>query len=330
MIEQFGRLDFPRFSVSQKARARGIIIDELQKAGYEAVALNDRTRNRTGLMRDNFNVVTKCEYPEYIVSAHYDTAGNIRLKPLDKLLKRLAVYDIRTFNLFLALLAITLYKISDIIVFNFNRNIDTFSHIITCLISLVLMVPLFKVNLRPAAMFDDNTSGVVGALALARKFKAAGYRNVQFVFFDNEENGRHGSRAFAARIKNDPAYSGVRVINLDCIGRGEKLYIEYEKKFADKLGEFKLLDEVRERNTQRKFPMVLSSTSDCRQFMELGIEALTLIRYDETVFMGRRQHDISWIHTFDDVLEKIDSARLEEVVTVVEVFFMSAGRTAVR
>lgn len=65
---------------------------------------------------------------------------------------------------------------------------------------------------------NDNTSGVLTVLLLAKKMKDK--PGVAFVLFDNEEKGLFGSQAF---IKAHPQAARRFLVNLDCVGDGDTL-----------------------------------------------------------------------------------------------------------
>lgn len=65
---------------------------------------------------------------------------------------------------------------------------------------------------------NDNTSGVLAVLMLARRMKEK--PGVAFVLFDNEEKGLFGSQAF---IKAHPQAARRFLVNLDCVGDGDTL-----------------------------------------------------------------------------------------------------------
>lgn len=65
---------------------------------------------------------------------------------------------------------------------------------------------------------NDNTSGVLTVLLLAKKMKDK--PGTAFVLFDNEEKGLFGSQAF---IKAHPQAARRFLVNLDCVGDGDTL-----------------------------------------------------------------------------------------------------------
>ena len=68
---------------------------------------------------------------------------------------------------------------------------------------------------------DDNASGTAVVVEVARQLaKGTGARGVDVVFFDGEETGRRGSRAFVAQAKPGAFFA---MVNLDTVGRvGER------------------------------------------------------------------------------------------------------------
>jgi len=313
--------DLPRADEGQKKKARKLIIEQLNKFGYDAAVVNDPTKFLGYLKTNNFNVVTKCEKPDYIISAHYDTIKNLQFAPLEIFIKRLTAYNKRMAFLLIALFTAVIYIIFQSAAESFIFKSPTiFTDVLTALFFFIMLIPLFKINLKTVVMNDDNTSGVASVLYLANKFKNMGVENIQFAFFDNEEKGRLGSKGFAERIRNEASYAAVKLINLDCVGRGGNIYIEYEKDFTDLLKNFTLLSDMLETNAGTKISLKYSSDSDCKFFSKNGFEGLTLIRYDEIVFNGRKQQDIPWTHTYDDVREKVDLEKMNEIIEIVEKF----------
>lgn len=95
---------------------------------------------------------------------------------------------------------------------------------------VLYMLLAFSMRIGPANKnnVNDNTSGVAALLELMAKIPAEDRTKTAFIFFDDEEKGLQGSKAYA---KAHPAVkeSGF-VINLDCVGDGEHvLLISNEK-----------------------------------------------------------------------------------------------------
>ncbi|MCG8578730.1 MAG: M20/M25/M40 family metallo-hydrolase, partial [Bacteroidales bacterium] len=74
-------------------------------------------------------------------------------------------------------------------------------------------------NYYPGA--DDNASGTVAVVEIAKRLKEAGYKpeqTIYFCLFDAEEKGLYGSRHFAKTIEQDVEL----VVNMDMIGRNKR------------------------------------------------------------------------------------------------------------
>jgi hypothetical protein len=96
------------------------------------------------------------------------------------------------------------------------------------LVLILFVIPFFLPNPRNA---EDNTSGVLGLLALADWAEEQGYADVvQFVFLDNEEWGLIGSNALKKRWEqNGHLQADPIIINLDCVSRGRKPLVVHHK-----------------------------------------------------------------------------------------------------
>lgn len=89
------------------------------------------------------------------------------------------------------------------------------------LVQMIFLLPLLlTMFFGPANRHtaNDNTSGVLLVLLLARAMKARS--DVAFVLFDNEEKGLFGAQAF---IKAHPQAARRFLLNLDCVGDGNTL-----------------------------------------------------------------------------------------------------------
>jgi hypothetical protein len=97
--------------------------------------------------------------------------------------------------------------------------------------ALVLSAHYDHLGVRDASIYhgaDDNASGVVVLLALARQCRQAPWmHDAIFVAFDAEEMGLQGARAFVASLPVPSNRTIALNINLDMVARGDKneLYI---------------------------------------------------------------------------------------------------------
>lgn len=86
--------------------------------------------------------------------------------------------------------------------------------------------------------YNDNTSGVATLLSIIEGAQADELSDVAFIFFDNEEKGKKGSKAYFADHK--AMMEDKLLINFDCVGNGETIvFIAKEK--AELRDEYRLL-----------------------------------------------------------------------------------------
>ena len=100
------------------------------------------------------------------------------------------------------------------------------------LLSLVLVIGAVVVYFGAMAMLlcgpanpsnaNDNTSGVVGVMEIARSLPENLRNQVCFVLFDLEELGLIGSASYKAKHKKEVRQQ--LVLNMDCIGDGDEIW----------------------------------------------------------------------------------------------------------
>jgi hypothetical protein len=106
--------------------------------------------------------------------------------------------------------------------------LDFWATLYLILILSLFVFPFFFPNPWNA---EDNTSGVLGLLALADWAKDKPFKkDLQFVFLDNEEWGLIGSNAIKMKWeKSGHLNADTTIISLDCVSRGGKPLIVYHK-----------------------------------------------------------------------------------------------------
>lgn len=333
--ELFGKFSYPRVKKSQKVKARQQLIKEFEEIGYKAgehIYKDNRIGNKIFTLdfaHGNYNIETECEKPEYIVSAHYDNPGEIHSyyfsyfsrsfgnkNKLDKTLSLgmpmiLLILLLYTCSVGVMLTLGLYYKIKFIGRMSFN---DVF-YISSC-ISYVLFLSLFLflkyasiISKKNVPGADDNTSGVVAVLSIAKELKKSGIENVKFILFDNEEKGLCGSSSY---LKKNEIDKNIKIINLDSVGRGSNIFVTSDKDSDLKTDLMKFLEDSQIQYVERN-----KSFSDCRTFSKKGYMALSIVRGDVYYYKGKKVINIPWIHTIHDTIENIDFKRLLEVVNVV-------------
>ncbi len=115
--------------------------------------------------------------------------------------------------------------------------------------------------------YNDNTSGVATLLSIIEGLDEDALKEVAFIFFDNEEKGKKGSKAYFTDHKSE--MEDRLLINFDCVGNG-KTVVFIAKEKAEARDEYKALKECFTDDgeyTTEFYPMRSSeSNSDYKNF----------------------------------------------------------------
>jgi len=218
-----------RFFRKEKNKFLDTVEEKLTEYGYEF------ERKKFGNIIKSVNLKTKSIQPEFIFIAHYDT-GTIAPFSFSWLMKIFGVNN----------------QLLIIILVVFLTNLREF-HIFFNIVYWIIFISLLAMLIPNRKNFDDNTSGVIALLVLAKKCKESEINNVKFIFIDNEELGLIGSRAHRKYLEKEKLISpNSKIISLDCVGVGKLPLIirnsksKYETLFYKKLkDEFKLCKSIR-------------------------------------------------------------------------------------
>lgn len=154
----------------------------------------------------------------HLITAHYDTCA---MMPFPNLLTPCSfpVFALYQIAITLLILALAWLLASPCIYFLPERVIGYFLFAIFAYVFIFLM--LFGPANRHNA--NDNTSGVVTALQIARQLPVEQRKDVCFVLFDLEEAGLIGSGSYRKKHKKE---TDRQVIwNLDCVGDGDEILL---------------------------------------------------------------------------------------------------------
>jgi hypothetical protein len=191
-----------RFFRKEKNKFLDTVEEKLIEYGYEF------ERKKFGKIIKSVNLETKSNQPEYIFIAHYDTA-TIMPFWLSWLMK-LFGHNNQLFMIF-------------VLVF-FARSLSALADfsVIFSVIYYIFIISLLTILIPNRKNFDDNTSGVIALLSLAKKCKENGIDHVKFIFADNEEIGLIGSSAHRKYLEREQLISPhSKIISLDCVGAGK-------------------------------------------------------------------------------------------------------------
>lgn len=208
-----------RKTKKQKEDFRSAVLEYFTFLGYNATVEGKKNTNNV--------VVGNPEKAKFLITAHYDTPANMYLPNL-----------ITPCNLFL-------YLAWQLLVVGI---ISVLSAIPAVAVELLLDSPLLGLFVWYAVYFlmfivmltgpankhnaNDNTSGVVTVLEIAKSLPENLREKVCFVLFDLEEAGLVGSKLYANTHK--AAIQNQTVLNLDCVGEGNELVLFPSKKMLKK------------------------------------------------------------------------------------------------
>lgn len=202
---------FPvRKTKKQKQAFRDEVIPWLEGLGYGVQVEEGSFHSRNLVAGDPKSA-------KYLVTAHYDTCARL---PFPNLITPCNFWTFLLYQLFVCLALIlpaaAVGGLAGGLLHSFDVGYLLFMVILWTLIITMLIGPANPSNA------NDNTSGVVTLLEIARSLPEANRKDVCFVLFDLEEAGLIGSASYQKKHKAETA--GQLVLNLDCVGEGDSLY----------------------------------------------------------------------------------------------------------
>jgi len=175
------------------------------------------------------------ETAEIFVTAHYDTPPNA-LVPIVTVVGRIPMYILSQFLIFLPILA--LFRVLQLLITAIFGDIGmlaapTFFFGVDFFILIMLVLWCFQMmmGIPNRNNANDNTSGVSVLLSLLEDLSLGQRNKICFVFFDEEEKGLEGSKAFRKAYFEEVRYKPL--INFDCVGYGKHLMFIAKKEFRE-------------------------------------------------------------------------------------------------
>ena len=208
---------FPiRKSKKQKQAFRDAVQSYLRTIGYES------TIEKGSLGARNI-VVGNPETAKYLVTAHYDTPAVL---PFPNLITPCNFWPFLGYQILITLLIFAMALFPGLLLALAGVSADiavrTWSISLYALLVLMLFGPANKHNA------NDNTSGVVSVLEIAKSMPENYRDQVCFVLFDLEEAGLIGSASYQKAHKKHTANQ--LVLNMDCVGDGNEIMMFPTKK----------------------------------------------------------------------------------------------------
>lgn len=201
---------FPiRRSSSQKEAFRAYVQGEARKLGYRYSFHSPKATTTNIILGDPMTA-------SVTFSAHYDTPAHMIFPNL------MIPRNLPLFFLYQMLIVCVLLAVALAVGVALNLVLH---HVRLSMIGawLVYMGLLFLMILGPANKHNanDNTSGTAALLELMARIPPEQRQRVAFIFFDNEEKGLVGSKAYA---KENLEFQHTHLlVNLDCVGVGEHI-----------------------------------------------------------------------------------------------------------
>jgi len=224
---------FPvRKTKKQKQSFRNAVQSYVESLGYSCNV-------EKGSFGSHNIVIGDPEKAKYLITAHYDTCAHM---PIPNLITPCNLWLFMAYQLFLVVLIFLFAILFGVLgymlislfcvmlgdsweeAFIFGKSlIPVISYFGVWVVLLLMMVgPANKKNA------NDNTSGVVTVLEIARSLPKNQRHKVCFVLFDLEEAGLIGSASY--RKKHKKASDNQIILNLDCVGDGDHIMLFPTKK----------------------------------------------------------------------------------------------------
>lgn len=199
-----------RKSKKQKQAFRADVTQWLQGLGYSV-------REERGSFHSRNLVIGDPQRARYLVTAHYDTCARL---PFPNLITPCNFWTFLLYQIFICLMlmlpALAMGGLAGYLLHSFDIGYFLFMVLLWAAIVLMLIGPANSSNV------NDNTSGVVTLLEIAKSIPELHRKNVCFVLFDLEEAGLIGSASYKKKHKRE--IPNQLVLNLDCVGEGDDIY----------------------------------------------------------------------------------------------------------
>lgn len=222
---------FPvRKSRKQKQAFRDAVQSYLKTIGYDSTI-------EKGKMGVHNLIIGNPEMAKYLVTAHYDTPAAL---PVPNLITPCNFFPFLGYQLVLtaAMLLAALIPGAILVVLGVSAELASRIWLLSLygILALMLVGPANKNNA------NDNTSGVVTVLEIARSMPENYRDQVCFVLFDLEEAGLLGSSAYRKAHKKQS--DNQIILNLDCVGDGDELMMFPTKKLKEDTSKLELLRKI--------------------------------------------------------------------------------------
>lgn len=232
-------MEFPvRKSKKQKQAFRDAVQAYGNDLGYPVTV-------EKGTMGSRNIIIGNPDTARYLVTAHYDTCARL---PFPNFITpcNLSLYLLYQFAL-VAVIFFVVFMVSFLVTVLFQDALPAFwaaYGTFFLIFGLMIAGPANKTNA------NDNTSGVVTVLEIAKELPEKCRSQVCFVLFDLEEAGLLGSSSYRSVHKKQTRNQ--IVLNLDCVGDGDEIMLFPTgklRKNSEMMGRLSKLGAAREGKT---------------------------------------------------------------------------------
>lgn len=272
--------------------------------GY-AASLDYECREEAGGLGVRNLVIGDPEKAKVLITAHYDTCAALPFPNLITPCNFLPFLGCQLLQIFALLTASILLGIL-VGILTASVDIGYWCGYLGFWVFLVLMLigPANKTNA------NDNTSGVVTLLEIARTLPENQREKTCFILFDLEEAGLLGSAAYQKAHKDETTHQ--LVLNLDCVGDGDHIRLFPTKRLKKDPGRLEFLRRICGYHGKKSIQLRESGfavyPSDQRAF-PYGVGICALRNSKAGLYLGR-------IHTKrDTILEQTNVNLLRAALT---------------
>ena len=202
--------EFPvRKSKKQKLEFRNSVQNYVNTLGYESYTEAGSFGAQNVIIGDPVKA-------KYLITAHYDTCARM---PFPNLITPCSFLPFLLYQLFTVVVMIVFVAILAVPTYFLTK--DTYLTSLVSYIALFGFLGLMMFGPANKNNANDNTSGVVALLEIAKALPHNQRDKVCFILFDLEEAGLLGSSGYRSKHKKESNYQ--IVLNLDCVGDGDEI-----------------------------------------------------------------------------------------------------------
>ena len=221
---------FPvRKSARQKQDFRSAVVPYMVSLGYSCKTESGKADSQNLIIGDPAKA-------EYLITAHYDTCARMFLP---NLITPCNFWGFLGYQIFITLVMMCLPIIPGVIV---GAILSPYTGYLIWYFGFIAIMFLMMIGPANPNNANDNTSGVVTVLEIARSLPAELRDKVCFVLFDLEERGLVGSRCYRAAHKEET--NRQIILNLDCVGDGDEIVLFPTKKLAKNPDKLAILRKI--------------------------------------------------------------------------------------